>query len=484
MSDLNFQEKKKFRKLSFNEKIYTINEEISPAFAIQFVIEGEGLLEEELLRKSLLELTYKIPALQLKLKGEKWYFDEIIPKLIIHNKSFSNDLNSSIFKSKLSAELGRNCEIHAFQSNSTTLVVRVLHSLMDGIGVLNMIDTWFDLMNKINVKTCLDHPIEEDFKSTLSLVSTNKNQGFKFKWKGLENLVNIEKSSNYTTIVLEFDFHIESLIGKLAEWYVHQVEDSARFLIPVNIRRHSPNFKSFANLSLPVYLEANQTENAKVIQAKLLHEIQENNELAKNNLEYFGKITPSVLLKNIVKRKIKSAQEKNVFPMSGFLSDLGNVELNRLKTRHYAASNLYALPVHISLAPFCMLSCQHSNGTRIGLSLPLHYNSDSIRKSLTEFLQLPILEEDKKENFSENLLTLQLRKIWSEILEIDEVQIQFNATYSSYGGSSLNLLLLISKIEDEILKEKNKTFLSEVILLGGSMTISDIEIIIVKYQQS
>lgn len=477
---MRYQKKGKFRKITFNEKLYVLSEELSPAFAIQVVIEGRGLIDEDVLRKSLLELTYTIPALQLKLKGNSWYYNEITPNIIVHKGAFSKDLNSSVFKSKMSAYSGRSCEIHAFQGDSTTLVVRVLHSLMDGVGVLNMIDTWFDIMNSTSVSICLDHITEKEFKRSLSVKSTNNGRGHKFIWRGLDKSGSVEKSNQYQTFLLNFDHRIDGLISKLTEWHVQQTKSPARFLVPVNIRRHQPSIRSYSNLSLPIYLEVYPGESSRDINAKLLHEIHQNNELAKDKLELFGRIAPAPLLKNVIKRKTKSAQRKNTFPLSGFLSDLGYVDLERLKTTEFSATNLFAIPVHVPLAPFCMLSCQHSGGTRVVLSIPQDYNSESIKRGLLQFLKQEVpVEVDKKES-AESPLTRQLCKIWSEFLGVEAHEIELNVSYGSYGGSSLNLLFIMTRIEEQIIKGTDKTFVSQVIQRGGSLTISDLEQIINK----
>lgn len=480
MNNLTYQEKRKFRKRSLNEKLYTISEELSPPFAIQVVIEGEGRLEEERLRTSLLTLMDKIPALRLKLKGKSWYFDEITPNLIIHNEPFSRDLNSTIFKYKMSAKEGRTVEIHVFQGDSTTLVVRVLHSLMDGVGVLNMIDTWFDIMNSTSVSICSDHITEKEFKRSLSVKSTNNGRGHKFIWRGLDKSGSVEKSNQYQTVLLNFDHRIDGLISKLTEWHVQQTKSPARFLVPVNIRRHQPSILSYSNLSLPIYLEVYPGERAGDINAKLLHEIHQNNELAKDKLELFGRIAPAPLLKKIIKRKTKSAQRKNTFPLSGFLSDLGHVNLERLKTTEFSATNLFAIPVHVPLAPFCMLSCQHSGGTRVVLSIPQDYNSESIKGGLLQFLKQEVPAEVDKKESAESPLTLQLCKIWSEFLGVEAHEIELNVSYGSYGGSSLNLLFIMTRIEEQIIKGTDKTFVAQVIQRGGSLTISDLEQIINK----
>ena len=79
-------------------------------------------------------------------------------------------------------------------------------------------------------------------------------------------------------------YKVDLCISKIAKWYMNETQSAARFLIPVNIRRHSNFEESVSNLSFPIYLNTILEDNEKDIHSRLITELANNNELSKRPL--------------------------------------------------------------------------------------------------------------------------------------------------------------------------------------------------------
>ena len=127
----NIKNKNWSRKLTINERLYRISEKLSPPFTIQYIIEGIGDIDVNFLKEQIENLATVIPALKLKQEGRRWTFNGSIPKLIVHNYELPKNWEDNIFKKVLMKDC---CEFHLFKASNTTVMFRVLHSAMDGIG--------------------------------------------------------------------------------------------------------------------------------------------------------------------------------------------------------------------------------------------------------------------------------------------------------------------------------------------------------------
>jgi hypothetical protein len=470
------------RKHTLNERLYEVAEKISPPFAIQMVIEGEGLLIESEFRKAVTELSTLIPAMCYQSRAGAWYEMKKQPEVVIHTAQFTPAHLSSVCKSKFQGEESGSCEFHLFQGASSTLLIRVVHRLMDGEGVLIMMRMLFQLLNQQKAEAFRDYPKDETYRQGLKVKAVKDRDSFAFRFKALQNQKLL--SGDYQFGLVSNSHQISQVISKLAAWYVEQTSASARFLIPVNARRHNANTRTVANLSFPIYLDALENEHADDLHAKLLTDLSENNELAPEQFESISKYAPVSLLSTLFKQGIKRTQTNGKFPLSGYLSDLGYIDLDQFATPDFTSTNMFSLPVFVPLAPFCAIMCTHKNGTRIGISVPTEFDLKKMEQSMLETLETFQAETIKPEGVKLSALAQQIRFIWAELLSKEEGQIGIFDTYSELGGTSLNLLFLIDRVEKEIIGRQHNELMPHVVILGGKLTIAKLEEIILNLPPS
>lgn len=452
---------------------------------MQYIVQGKGLLDPVELQQKLDELTGFIPVLKLKLEGNRWTFNGKVPQLTVHNAAMPADWNDTFFTAPLDSRIGSCFAFHLFQTDYSTLVIRVLHSAMDGVGALKLIEYFFQLLNCQAVPSITDHPKDHDVRRVIGRIPSTIRGGYTSKWKGLAQDIIQTGSVKYKTEVLNFSERIEEITGSVARWYMDQTHESARFMIPVNIRRHGIHTEALSNLCLPIYLRTTVDQGKEDIQSQLLKELAECNELAYEPTETLGSLIPGAILGNLFGRMIHKAQRTNRYPMSGFISDLGKVDLSNFSTRSFEATNFLSLPVYVPLAPLCLISCYHQNGTRVAFSVPDFYDIGAIKRSLQQAMKpvRPAVERITTFEPAEGELVNDMRISWSEVLKIPVEEIGLNDRFSDLGGESISLIFLIHVVGSKFVPDKKGLFMNDVLKLAGSVTVLSMLKIISTHRQ-
>jgi len=172
------------RKMTLNERLYSIGDRISGSFTLQFLIKGIGELDIVEVKENLILLSGKLPVLTLKLKGRTWSFDGNLPRIFVHDSDPPEDWNDAIFRRKLHAETGNCSELHLFQGENSSLLFRVLHSAMDAKGAQLVLRSLFALMRgeSINPDPAFSSDIE--IRKLLQPKRITRKEGNELKWPG------------------------------------------------------------------------------------------------------------------------------------------------------------------------------------------------------------------------------------------------------------------------------------------------------------
>ena len=460
------------RKTSLNERLYQVGEHIAPPFTLQFIIEGIGQIEFEQLQQCIKGLSEKIPALTAKLKRNRWYFDGELPEVFLHEETFPTNWNAPLFRKKLNAKAGKCAEFHLFSGPNPKLLFRVLHSLMDAKGAQLILRSLFACLRGEPILAVDDFRTDVAVRNRISKHESVKREGYRLKWPSVAITHNV---ANYQTAVLKFDTRLEAPLAKCASWFAQRFERSCRMLIPVDLRRHDGVGESASNLSLPIYLHINSTQTWQEIQAGLLAKLSDHAELAKERFEQLGLMLNENMLKMLMKYSIAQAKKKELYPMSGILSDNGLLELTDVSSSHFQAVNIISLPVYVPLAPFCVVVMHHTNGSNLAINVPRNVDIESFTDSLQTFIQASepikqsIAKPSKQVKNTEEVNAL--RALWAEVLECEQADIDMESSFHELGGDSLKLLFMLTEVAADYIDGPESSFLNAAMNTAGQMSI-------------
>lgn len=466
------------RALTLNERLYGIGEELNPPFAMQFVLEGNALIEPTAFQLAIDRLSAFYPVLFLQPNHQKWTLNGIKPTVCVHKKACPSNLSDSFFRDKLKAENGQCIEFHLFQTDRTTIVFRILHRIMDGIGALKLIEALFSILKGQTPIGVTIHPSEAHLKNKIEVKPKKNSGGFANKWKGLTPNTGV-KINDFNSELIRFTTKVKDGIGKIAAWYMAENQAPAQFLIPVNCRRHGVYTKALSNLSLPIYLKTNPQQSPLEIQAQLLSKMAANQELGDDPLEKWARIIPTALLRKIIQTKANSSFKSNKYAMSAYISDLGFVDLESMSFDGFKALDFYSIPVYTATIPICFLMLHHQQGTRICFSASTKYRIDELRAGLEAILQPVAKTVDVIETeVNRSPLEVAVSEVWAKFMGIELEPNIFSVSFSDLGGESLSLLFIVEELGGKYCPSHQGQFLTEVLKLASAISIRKMALIL------
>lgn len=472
------------RKTTLNERLYSIGEAMVPPFALQYIIEGEGKFDRDAFRAGVKKLSELMPVLTLGLKGNTWISDMGQPTVMFHKGSFSHDWDDPFFRQPLQAQKGKGAEFHIFEGENTVIVFRVLHSIMDAKGAQRILGNLFAILRGETVSPDRNFPSDTAVRKNVSATKGKSRDGYKLQWPGFS--IQMDAPDRYSTALIRLNDRLDASLARWASCYTAELGEVARFMIPVDLRRHPEVEDPVSNLTLPIYLETSPDQPWQDIQASLLKALTNNEELAREKLEGFGLIAPKSLLKWMMAWAIRRAAKTGKFPMSGILSDEGFMNLKLLSTPAFHAENVISLPVYVPLAPCCLTAIHHSNGTNITISVPPGTDLSAVKARFLEYLneKEPAISPGSvstDESLFEELYPA-LRHLWAKKLTCAENMITPDTSFHHLGGDSLGLLGMLSAVAMEYLSGSPDSFFDEALATGGHLTIPELIELIGKYR--
>ncbi|MEM6801139.1 MAG: phosphopantetheine-binding protein [Bacteroidota bacterium] len=464
--------KRYIRRLSLNERLYLIGQEISPSYTLQFLLEGIGEIDERTLQASLEKLVAKVPILRLKVSGSKWTYEGKMPKLYVHERDISSDVNHEIFKRELDARAGVIAEFHLFRGKRMVLLFRILHIAVDAKGAQLILRNLFSLLRGEEIDAIHSFPSDEELRKLLLREKPKQRAPYTLKWPSFT----LDSPGNYAfqTAVLEVNQRIEAPLAKVARYLANHFQEPCRFLIPVDLRRHGRVPDVAANLSLPIYVEVSPNSSWKDIQADILYALKEEEELAEEASEKWVKKIPNRILKSFIKGVLSLSKRNSLYPMSGILSDNGYIDLSDFSTAVFKAEKIISLPVFVPLAPFCLNVLQEKERTILAFSVPKSVNLDDLKSGILDCLQEMgevELEVPISVNQADSPILVEL---WAEILECPQDLIESHSKFHELGGDSLKLLSMLTEVAAEFELERESEFVHKLLNTAGDISIAQL----------
>src|SRR5688572_7611074 len=230
------------RRISPNERLYLAGERLSPPFAIQVFVEGEGAIDIDQLRRAVAAASRACPGVRLIAKGKYWVDTGESPRvraigpirdLTVENAPFLWD--------RLDPHTGPTCEVLLHRGERTTLVFRAFHGVMDGRGVLLWVHEVFRALR--GEAAVGADATETDLGLLERLGPVTRRTGLRF-----DTPSPVAPASAGAVRDTEFLWHRRTvqgghagLVAKLAAVLADAADaPSTRVMVPVDLRRHDP----------------------------------------------------------------------------------------------------------------------------------------------------------------------------------------------------------------------------------------------------
>lgn len=358
------------RPVSPTERLYLSAREITPPFAIGVVVEGEGHIAVAELRRAVDAASRACPGARLVLDGDSWVDSGVTPH--VEELSGRVDWNALDADPILHRPIGATGEattevvlVHDRESETTTLIFRAFHGVMDGGGIV--------LWASDVLRVLRGHePIGAgDPVADVELVARLDTSGAPTRL-----LPNRPSPFGRTvpdggpTFLLRHRSvaaRASSTVARVSAVIADLCSGAARIMVPVDLRRHDPQLRSTANLALPLFLDVERMQGWEAINASLIRGMLERREL--NEMEGSGL---AVIPPRLARGLLRSAHTIGVWTgrsvASAIVSHAGALALEQFASPGFAPTSVRVIPAASGLVPVSFAIVEHDGGTEITVS--------------------------------------------------------------------------------------------------------------------
>ena len=375
------------RRISPSERLYLAGLRLSPPFALQVFVEGEGAIKLEELRHAVERASAACPGARLVRRGRWWVDSGQAPAVReLEEAGFDGyDFERAAFtREPLDPKKGPTCEVLLLRGTPPRLVFRAFHGVMDGQGVLLWLKDVFRVLRGEEPEGAgsgqTDHSLlratgrparrpRVDFDCVSPLAGAGVDDTA-FFWRR-------------RTVPGRHP----ALVARLAARLAAELDDGrGRYMVPVDLRRHDEGPPSTANLSLPIFLEAERGESWETLQERLVAALAARSELAADGTEGVVSALPTGLLLVALRRLLAKQRRRGRYLGSAILSHLGRVELAACSCPGFAARAVYSLPVHAPLSPLTLVTVENDRHLELTLAAPRGEGQEARADALLERL--------------------------------------------------------------------------------------------------
>lgn len=370
------------RKLSVNERMFLASAIFRPV-ANQIVVEGSGYVDMGAWQSAIEKASMANPGSRLVLKGFlkscHWQDSGINPPILqVDGSDWDGNSPSGapFLDYLLDVKTGPSCEVllvkghPSSKNNLTRLIFRTHHAVMDGRGTLFWMEDIFRALSGLD-------PIGSSASITDSELARSiqnktrrpiKKRFIAPTGKAIGNL------SGTTWLRFETSGPIPQILARSAVILAQEAwkyeSGPLLFGIPVDLRRHRKELNSTANLSYSIYVEVNPGTNPDEIAENIKTQLKEKREGMLSREDELYHFVPIKLISRQARRIIDDRHKKGSYSLSGFLSNLGRIPIERFPDDKFKIHKVWAIPPNLEYSPFSMVLSGYYNKISIMLAAP------------------------------------------------------------------------------------------------------------------
>ncbi|GAB4589059.1 peptide synthetase [Nocardia sp. IFM 10818] len=378
------------RPISPTELIYFPMRELAPPFLMQLVVEGTGDLTPDELRHAVAVASEANPGARLRRDGGYWVDSGVAPavRVVAHTLNDPELEADPVLTTPIGPTPESTVEVLLLTGAPTTLVFRVFHGVMDGMGMIMWVTDVFRALRGLEPIGAADPIADAELVAKVGAPGRPTLMQPRFRsavGHGRQDPGEHRHLLRHRTIHATGPGAMVRVAAMLAD----EGGPVSRIMIPVDLRRHDPDLRSTGNLALPLFLDARPGVTWQQLNADKKIGLQERRELNQMDNSGLTKLPPAVgrtLLRGL--NWMGSRLGRNL--ASATVSHMGRYDLNELASPHFAPTSIYILPQHSVAMPllFGLTECggrtELTVSARSGRGIPARLDAllDRIVKTL------------------------------------------------------------------------------------------------------
>lgn len=338
------------RPVSPTEWSYLAATRLGELLVLQLVVEGTGPIDALELSRAVAQASASCPGSRLVRRGRMWVGSGLPARIVVADgQAFDRRTLTGLpeLTGPLADSEGRpGCEVVLLTGEPGTVVFRASHAVMDLKGASVWAAEVFRALRGEPLHGAADSLADYQLLDRLGRAGQRPRLGLDQR----SPLAGRAGSGSVWRRRAVPGRHA-ALAAKVATAVAGAVGGSpARIMVPVDLRRHAPTVSSTANLALPVFLDVPAGHGTDAVHRRLLNALAARQELAAGAEAALARL-PLPAAAALVGAARAGSYARHRYLASAIVSNAGRLALEEFSTGEFAATTVYALPVHAPLVP-------------------------------------------------------------------------------------------------------------------------------------
>lgn len=372
------------RPITTTERMYFPMRDLAPPFLMQLVIPGAGDIDPARLGRAVAAAAAVTPGARLVRRGAEWVDSGITPAVrvvrghVLHAPALETD---PVLTSPIGPTPDTTVEVLLLTGTPATLVFRVFHGVMDGMGMVLWVR---NVLRALRGEEPIPqpHPIADQElvprvgapgKPTAMVPRYRSAVGRGRQRRGVARHLLRHRS---------IDAAGPGALARVCALLAAETPGTSRIMMPVDLRRHDPELRSTANLALPLFLDVEPGRDWTHIKEQIktgLHERRELNQLANTRIT----LVPDVVNRGVLHTTNWLGARFGRNLASATVSHMGRFTAEELAVPGFQPTGLYVLPQHSVAMPLLFGLTEFDGRTDLTVSAR---NGDGVEARLDALL--------------------------------------------------------------------------------------------------
>ncbi|MFD3747840.1 peptide synthetase [Nocardia sp. NPDC058633] len=385
------------RPISTTERMYFPMRELAPPFLMQLVVPGEGNIDLEALRQAVSTAAAATPGARLRRHGAEWIDSGITPAVrLVHDHRLSYPALESdpVLTSAIGPTPDATVEVLLLTGAPTTLIFRVFHGVMDGIGMV----AWAtNVLRALRGEQPVPHPDPiADQELVTRVGAPGKPTPMVPRYRAA-----VGRGRQRRDLAPHLLRHrrIETTragaLARVCALLAAETPGTSRIMMPVDLRRHDPALRSTANLALPLFLDIEPGHDWAVVKDQIkagLRERRELNQLANTKVA----LVPDLVNRGVLRTTNWFGARFGRNLASATVSHMGRFTAEELAVPGFRPTGLFVLPQHSVAMPLLFGLTEFDGHTELTVSARngagIEARLEALLDRIVEMLETELLE--------------------------------------------------------------------------------------------
>ncbi|MGW5452697.1 peptide synthetase [Nocardia sp. NPDC003979] len=355
--------------MTTTERMYFPMRTLAPPFLMQLVVPGEGTIDPRRLRQAVAAAADVTPGARLRRQGDTWVDSGIAPAVRVvddHEFGYPALESDPVLTSDIGPTPDATVEVLLLTATTPTLVFRVFHGVMDGMGMV----LW--ATNVLRALRGADPVPQPDPVADKQLVDRVGAPGKPTPMiPRYRSAVGRGRQRRGTARHLLRHRRVQAAgpgaLARVCALLAAETPGTSRIMMPVDLRRHDPALRSTANLALPLFLDIAPGQDWAQVKDDIkagLAQRRELNQLANTRIT----LVPGPVNRGVLRTTNWLGARLGRNLASATVSHMGRFTSDDLAVPDFRPTGLFVLPQHSVAMPLLFGLTEFDGHTELTVS--------------------------------------------------------------------------------------------------------------------